>query len=160
MLDKMNNEVLENRLFKLGMWWRIFYGMMRLVVGFAFLKLVDVPFLDLLHKVTSTKIGEDSTDLIINFLDSLLSLHPLTITYFLAAYLIFWGVVDIFLSACLLKHKLWAFPATLWLIAMFVAYMTYRLTITHSPILLVTILFDVFLIWLINREYKKLKGMR
>lgn len=157
MLTKMNTGVLENRLFKIGMWWRIIYGFLRLFVGFAFLKLVDTPLIDILYKVTSTEIGEDPTDFFVSILSSFLQIHPLTITYFLAAYMIFWGVVDIFLSASLLRHKLWAFPVTLWLIAFFVLYMLYRFTQTHSPILVATIIFDILIFWLISREFKKIK---
>lgn len=154
----MNTGVLENRLFRLGMWWRILYGIIRLFVGFAFLKLVNTPLIDLLYKLTSTEIGEDPTDFFIGILNSFLQVHPLTVTYFLSAYLIFWGMVDIFLSVSLLKHRLWAFPVTLWLIALFVLYMFYRFTHTHSPILLATIVFDFWIFWLISREFKKIKN--
>ena len=153
----MNAGVIENRLFKLGMWWRIIYGFLRLIIGFAFLKIVNTPFLDILYKLTRTEIGEDPTDFIVSFINSFLQNHPFTVTYFLAAYLIFWGVVDMILSASLLRHRLWAFPVTLWLIAFFVLYMIYRFTYTHSPILLATIIFDFFIFWLVYKEYKKTK---
>lgn len=153
----MKASVLENRLFRLTMWWRIMYGFMRLFVGFAFIKIVNTPLIDILYKFTSTEIGEDPTDFFVSILNSFLQVHPLTITYFLAAYMIFWGIVDIFLSASLLRHKLWAFPVTLWLIALFVLYMFYRFTHTHSPILIATIIFDFWIFWLIGREFKKIK---
>jgi len=155
---KMNTGVLENRLFRIGMWWRIFYGILRLFVGFAFLRIIDTPFLDILYKFTSTEIGDNPADSFIKVISSFLQVHPLTVTYFLSAYLIFWGIVDIFLSASLLRHKLWAFPITLWLIALFVLYMLYRFTETHSEILITTIIFDFFIFWLINEEFKKIKN--
>lgn len=154
----MESEVIENRLFRLGMWWRIFYGVMRLFVGFSFLNLINTPLIDLLYKVTSTEMGLSSTYFLFNILSSYLQVHPLTVTYFLSIYLIFWGLVDIFLSASLLKKKIWAFPITLWLIALFVIYMSYRFTITHSVILFGTIIFDLCIFWLISREFKKVKA--
>ena len=88
-------------------------------------------------------------------LNSFLQLHPLSVTYFLSAYLIFWGVTDIVLSASLLRHKLWVFPVSLWLIGFFVLSEVFRITQTHSLILLGLIGVDLVIWWLIRDEWRK-----
>ena len=73
------------------MWWRIFYGTMRIIVGIWLLNLIDMPLSDLWHSLMSHELVEDPNDLLYRILNSFLQLHPLSVTYFLSAYLIFWG---------------------------------------------------------------------
>jgi uncharacterized membrane protein len=142
------------------MWWRIFYGTMRIILGFWLLNLIDMPLSDLLHSLMSHELVEDPNDLLYRILNSFLQLHPLSVTYFLSAYLFFWGATDIVLSASLLRHKLWAFPASLTLIGFFVGYELYRLTETRSLILLFFICVDAGIWWLIKDEWKKTRRRR
>jgi uncharacterized membrane protein len=151
---------MESRLFKIAMYWRLFYGTFRILLGLALLKLINVPLADLLYRVMGKELTEDPSDLIFTIVNTFLQLHPLSITYFLSGYLIFWGIVDIFLSANLLKDRLWAFPVSLWLISLFVVYELYRFYHTHSQILLCVILVDIVILGLIQREYKKVSTIK
>ena len=89
------------------------YGVLRVLLDIALLKLVDVPLADLLYKITGSELVEDPSDALFAAINSFPQLHPLSITYFLSAYLIFWGAADAVLSVTLLRHKVWAFPASL-----------------------------------------------
>jgi uncharacterized membrane protein len=157
MLPKMTNENVRSELFLIGMWWRILYGTIRLVIGLALLKLIDVPIADLLYKFTGSGLAENPSDFLFTAIYTLLETHPISITYFLAGYLIFWGAVEILLSVCLLRHKLWAFPITLYLIGAFLIYIMYRYTHTNSSILIGIFCVDLIIFWLIQSEYKKMK---
>ena len=64
------------------------------------------------------------------------------------------------LSASLLRHKLWAFPVSLWLIALFLLYEVFRITQTHSLILLGLICVDSVIWWLIKDEWRKTRRWR
>lgn len=157
MLPKMNEDKVQSELFVIGMWWRILYGSVRLILGFVLLKVVHVPVSDLLYKFAGSEVAEDPSDFIFTTLNSFLEAHPLSITYFLAFYFIFWGTVEVGLSIGLLRHKLWTFPVTLWLIGLFMTYAAYRFTQTHSPFLPFIFIVDAFIFWLILAEYKKTK---
>ena len=100
---------------------------------------------------------EDPKDVLYTYISSILTNHPLYVTYFLALYFIFWGVIDVVLSYNLIKHRLWAFPASFILIGLFVMYEATRFSYTHSFILLGVIFIDIIILWLIWREYRKLK---
>ncbi len=128
------------------MWWRIFYGTMRIILGIWLLNLIDMPLSDLLHSLMSHELVEDPNDLLYRILNSFLQLHPLSVTYFL--------------SASLLRHKLWAFPVSLWLIALFLLYEVFRITQTHSLILLGLICVDSVIWWLIKDEWRKTRRRR
>ena len=79
------------------------------------------------------------------------------ITTFLALYFIFWGVIDIGMSAFLLKERLWAFPVSILLIAVFIAYEILRFFQHHSVFLLGIIAVDIVILLLIQREYSILR---
>ena len=40
------------------MWWRIFYGTMRIILGIWLLNLIDMPLSDLLHSLMSHELVE------------------------------------------------------------------------------------------------------
>ena len=151
------NSKLHTELFAFAMWWRIIYGTLRTLLGLGLLNLVGTPLTTLLERVMRHELMDDPGDTLFNTIHHLLQLHPFTITYFLSAYMIFWGVTDVFLSVALLKQKLWAFPTSLALIAVFMIYEIYRFTDTHSLILLGIIGVDIFIFFAIRHEYKQIK---
>lgn len=148
---KLNTELL----FRVGMWWRIGYGSLRTLVGFFLLRLVHTPLTDLFTHLMRHELIEDRHDVVYQHVNSFLVHHSFTVTYFLAFYLIFWGITDVFLSIQLLRHQHWAFPVSLVLIGIFIVYEVLRFTHTHSLVLLGVILIDMAVFWIIRREYRR-----
>ena len=146
--------------FRLGMYWRIIYGTLRLIVGVALLRLVGSSSADIFRRVVGRELLEDPGDPLLRIVRPFMHHFSFSITYFIAAYLIFWGIIDIALSVSLLNKKLWAFPLGMGLIAIFVLYEIYRFLHTHSTFLLVVIVVDLAIIWVIRGEYRKLLQAR
>jgi uncharacterized membrane protein len=73
---------------------------------------------------------------------------------FWAFIFLFHGIVKLFLTVALLKHKLWAYPASAAVFTLFVVYQAYSLFYIHSLFLLLFTIFDVLLIVLILHEYQ------
>lgn len=153
----MDGTILQSKLFKYGMWWRVFYGSIRTLFGLVLFQFVNTPFNDLFHKVMSHELSEDPAGIFVHFFNSFFQTHFFVVTNFVAFYLIFWGVVDVVLSIQLLRHKKWAFPVSLYLILFFVLYEVFRFFHTHSLVLLSVITVDLFIFWFILREYEKVK---
>ena len=150
-------EKVEHNLFSTVMWIRIIYGLVRVVFGLALLRIVGMSFLDILNYLLDKEIVFNTLNFIYTFTVNWLEHNPMYVTYFLASYFIFWGTLDTVLSYNLLKDKHWAFPVSLVLIVVFVIYEIFRFTHTHSLMLLWIIIFDIFLFWLIKREYNRVK---
>ena len=74
--------------------------------------------------------------------------------HFYAFYLLSHGVVKLALIAGLLKGKLWAYPASLVVLGLFILYQVYRYALTHSAGLIVLTVFDLIVIGLIWHEYR------
>lgn len=145
-------------LFKLGMVWRITYGVLRILFGLVLLRFIGVTFADLLFDLFKHEVSRDPRSGIFHFLHTILQTHSFTVTYFIASYMFFWGAVDIILSLSLLYRKMWAFPVSMILIILFIVYAIFRFTQTHSLVLLSVIIFDFIILALIYREYEVAKA--
>lgn len=143
-------------LFQLSMLWRIVYGLLRIIMGVAFLRLIGQPLSEFVYTIMSHEVMR-GTDVVLGKIYQLFETHDFTISYFIATYFIFWGIVDIVLSLSLLRRIKIAFPITMVLILLFICYGIFRFSYTHSLVLLGVIIIDIGIIYLINREYKKLK---
>ncbi len=75
---------------------------------------------------------------------------------FLAFYLLIHGLVKIGLVYGLYKQKLFVYPLAAWIFFIFLLYQIYRYFLTSSVWLLALSILDVFFIYLIMYEYKKL----
>ena len=144
-------------LFKLSMWWRIFYGFLRLILGTSLLKITGQPLSEYMYSLMSHELTGKTTDILLEKAYVLFDTHDITVTYFIAFYFIFWGSVDIVLSLCLLHHIKKAFPIAMGLIALFILYGVIRLMMTHSLILAGVIVVDLVILYLIHDEYRVLK---
>lgn len=144
-------------LFRLSMWWRIFYGILRIILGITILRIVGKPISHLIYTVMSHEFSGKKGDAVLEMIYKFFEIHQFTASYFIAIYFIFWGTVEIVLSFCLLKGIKKAFPITMGLIILFICYGAFRFTHTHSLILLSILFIDLGILYLINKEYKKLK---
>jgi uncharacterized membrane protein len=79
---------------------------------------------------------------------------------FAAFYLLSHGVVKLILVAGLLRNKLWAYPASLFVLGLFIAYQLYRLTFAFSIGLVLLTVFDAIIILLIWNEYRFVEKAR
>lgn len=75
--------------------------------------------------------------------------------FFWAFILLAHGIVNGFLLYGLLKGKLWAYPVSAAVFALFDVYQLYSLFFLHSILLVVLIIFDIVLITLILHEYQQ-----
>jgi uncharacterized membrane protein len=141
--------------FRVSMWWRILYGFLRVILGVVFLRLVGQSLSELVYALMAHEITGEAGDAVLENIYRVFETHDFTVSYFIASYFIFWGIVDIVLSACLLNHIRRAFPVTMFLIVLFIFYSVFRYAHTHSGILLGVIVIDFFILYLVNREYQK-----
>ena len=77
--------------------------------------------------------------------------------HFVSVYLVAHGLIKVFLVAGLLRKKLWAYPAALWFLGIFILYQVYRFSHTHSLGLLALSAFDLCVALLVWLEYRSQK---
>lgn len=79
---------------------------------------------------------------------------------FLAFYLLSRGLIKVGLVAALLKNKLWAYPASLGVLGLFVIYQTYKIIRAHSIFVVFLTLFDLVVMYFIWREFNVVRAKK
>ena len=98
---------------------------------------------------------EDPTDFFATHFKSFLNpSHDAQI--FGGLYLLSHGIVKLLLVAGLLRKKLWAYPASLAVFALFILYQMVKWLETRSTWLLVLTAIDIIVMWLIWHEYRRM----
>jgi hypothetical protein len=77
----------DERIFRLGMYWRIGYGVLRILLAIIFLKVVNVPFNDVFRQIFGYELLEDPNDPLVSAI-SLFFRHPSNY-YYLLCYCVF-----------------------------------------------------------------------
>ena len=126
--------------------------------GIALYAIGNATILRWITALTQEELVEDSHDFIAaHLLHAAQSLSVGTQTFY-AFYLLSHGFVKVLLVIGLLKEKLWAYPASLFVLAAFIAYQFYRYSHTHSLGLIVLTIFDLVIIVLVWHEWRVLRN--
>jgi uncharacterized membrane protein len=71
----------------------------------------------------------------------------------IAVYLLTRGLIKLGLVVALLKNQVWAYPASLAVLGLFIAYQTYQIILGHSLLIAAITFFDLIVIFFIWKEY-------
>lgn len=107
--------------------------------------------------LTQSELVHDPNDFVATQLRDLAQALTINTQHFYAFYLLSHGLVKVLLVAGLLRNKLWAYPASLVVLGLFIVYQIYRFSYTHGIGLIVLTVFDVVVIWLIWHEYRLMR---
>jgi uncharacterized membrane protein len=100
---------------------------------------------------------QDPKDVIANFLLHMAQGFSVSGERFIVYYLISHGAVKLVLVAGLLRDKAWAYPASLVVLGLFIAYQLYRMTYAPSLGLTLLTVFDFVVVGLIWHEYRLIR---
>jgi uncharacterized membrane protein len=150
---------LLDRTFEVGIILKGLNGLLELVGGALLLGLAPATIDRLVAKVTRFELSEDPHDFIATHL--LRITHGLTGSAVLFAgwYLLSHGVVKVVLVVALLRNKLWAYPWMIAFLLVFIVYQLYRIALSPSAAMIALTVFDVFIVWLTGREYRKQRAI-
>lgn len=148
---------LVDRTFEISVLLKAFFGFFEILSGILFTISDRFILNNFIILMAQQEITEDPNDAIAKFLIKSADNLANGSQVFAVVYLIFHGVVNIFLAAALLKNKIWAYPWAMALFSGFVIYQVYRYFHTYSLSLLFLMIFDIFIISVIWLEYKRKK---
>jgi uncharacterized membrane protein len=106
---------------------------------------------------TQDEFGEDPNDAVATFLLNMAQGFSVGTKNFYVFYLLSHGIVKVFLVAGLLRNKIWAYPASLAVLALFIIYQVYRYSYTRSIGLVLLTAFDFIVMYLIWHEYQLIR---
>lgn len=154
------NERRIHRIFEISIILKGLHALVECLGGIALYLVSTATIAGWVEVLTQEELIEDPRDLVANMLlDAAQHLSVGTETFY-AFYLLSHGLVKVLLVVGLLKEKLWAYPASLVVLGVFVAYQFYRYSFTHSLGLIVLSVFDVFVMVLVWHEWRLLRRYR
>jgi uncharacterized membrane protein len=144
--------------FEIGIALKAFNGIWETGSGILFFVLSKATLNNWVYKATENELLEDPHDLIINFLVNKFQTFSSGAQRFAAIYLLFHGLLNIFLAIQLRRNKIWAYPVMITSIIIFMIYQVHRILVHHSLFLTLITVFDVIFLLLTVHEYRTIKN--
>jgi uncharacterized membrane protein len=148
------NERRIRQIFEVSILLKGAHALIECVGGLLLLVVSTQAIARLVGMLTQEELIEDPHDLIATHLLGWAQHFSVGTKMFYAFYLLSHGAVKVFLVIELLRGKLWAYPASLIVLGLFIAYQIYRYAYTGSVGLIVLTIFDAFVMLLIWHEYR------
>ncbi len=111
---------------------------------------------DIVRALAQNALVEDPDSFFANHIFGYASHFSSQTEFYSGLYLLSHGVIKVFLVFGLLRRYLWAYPASLAVLALFVAYQSIQFLGTHSIPLALLTAFDLALMWLVWHEYRRM----
>ncbi|EEA03532.1 conserved hypothetical protein [Burkholderia sp. H160] len=150
LLDEKNLRLV----FELTLGFKAIFALAEIVAGVVTYLVPQRYFLALVLWVTRDEFAEDPHDLVANFLLHTVQHLSVDAQRFAGLYLLGHGVLKLWLVTGLLRGRLWYFPVSIVVFALFIVYQVYRYTYSHSVWLLLVTALDVVVIALTWHEYR------
>ncbi len=146
---------LLDRTFEVGIILKGLNGILELIGGILLLAVSPETINRLVVRLTQSELSQDPHDRVATWLRN--STHGLTSSTVLfgAVYLLLHGIVKVILVLALLREKLWAYPWMIAFLLFFIGYQIYRLILEPSVWLTALTVFDIAIVWLTWREYRR-----
>jgi uncharacterized membrane protein len=154
--SKMSQQQVHH-LFAAGVLIKGVDGVLETIGGILFMFVDPKALNSLVISFTAHELSEDPDDWFAATLRHVVQNLSSDTKLFVSAYLVAHGLIKVFLVAGLLRKKLWAYPAALWFLGIFISYQLYQFTHTHSLGLLALSAFDLFVAAMVWLEYRSRK---
>lgn len=156
-LNKLLDEKKIHLVFDVTLWLKGAFAFSEILAGLAAYFVPQEFLIDLVYWVTTDEFGETKHDLVSNLLLQGVEHLSVGAKAFAAIYLLAHGVVKLWLIIGLLRGRLWYYPVSLIVFALFIVYQLYRYSYTQSIWLLFITAVDVVVIVLTWHEYRFLQ---
>jgi uncharacterized membrane protein len=154
------NEHRIHQVFEISVLLKGAHALIESISGIALYLLSTDTIVALAKWITQEELIEDPNDFIAMRLLRMAQDFSVTSKSFYSFYLLSHGLVKLFLVVGLLRNRMWSYPASLVVMAAFIAYQLYRYSYTFSLGLLVLTIFDVIVIALVWHEWRLTKQLR
>lgn len=147
-----------HRIFEVSVFLKGGHALIECVGGILLALVSTRSITDFVGRATQHELSETNPDLIAMTVLRWSQGFSVETQHFYAYYLLSHGVVKLLLVIGLLREKYWAYPASLIVLGLFIAYQLYRYSFTHSPMLIALSVFDVLVIGLVWHEYRLMRS--
>ncbi|MDE2489286.1 MAG: DUF2127 domain-containing protein [Elusimicrobia bacterium] len=149
------NAALLDRLFRLGILYKVVDGAAQLVGGALYWRSPPGLLSRWVRLLTRDELSEDPHDYFATHLRTWAAHLGHHGHVLITAYLLVHGLIQVCLGVALLRDRLWAYPWAAVFLTAFAAYLLYGLTLSFSPAALALCLIDAAIIALLVWEYRR-----
>lgn len=154
-----NKEKIEHRLFNIDIFLKGTHALIEIIGGVLTFLISPDFILRFVTKITQGELLEDPNDFFTRYLINFAQNFSIGTKQFVALYLLFHGIVNLVIVIGLFKRKKWAYHISFVALTLFVFYQIYRYAYHPGVSMIILTIFDLITIWLIWREYRKVKTM-
>ena len=147
------NEHRIHQIFQVSVLLKGAHALIECLGGIALALVSTSSIANFVNAITQDELIKDPNDFVATHLLTMAHNFSVQTQHFYAFYLLSHGIVKVALVVGLLREKLWAYPASLVVLTLFVLYQLYRFSYTHGLGLIVLTLFDIVVMGLIWHEY-------
>lgn len=155
-MENNKGEKIIHTAFVIGLGLKAFNSVIEIIGGILFL------FTGTATKIPSFLIQgeliEDPHDFVATQVQSIIPYFSTHSQLYFSFYLFSHGIIKIILVISLIRKKLWAYPATIVTLFLFISYQLYKLTLGYSLALVLLTLFDILIVILTWHEYKIIRN--
>lgn len=145
-----------HELFEASITIKAINGLWETISGVALLFITKAAINNAFIALTRKELTEDAQDRFIHFLSIQLQHLSSNTKDFAGLYILTHGVVNLFLAYNLYRDRLWSYLVSIIFVSLSLLYLIYRVSHTHSLILIGIIIFDILFTILTWHEYKYL----
>ena len=155
----MKKNKLWHILFLIGVFFKGLDGVLEFLGGLILLLLKHGAIAKYVVILLHPELTEDPHDVIASYLLNLVSQISQNTEFFAAIFLLAHGAIKISIVTGLYLQKLWIYPLAQYILSLFVIYQLYRFSHTFSVLLIFLTVIDIFIIFLIHTERKRLSSL-
>jgi uncharacterized membrane protein len=145
------------RVFEVGIVLKGIDGIFEMVGGVLLVLFSPAQLSGVVRTLTQHELSTDPDDIVATQLLHTVESFTGNGLLFAAVYLLLHGLVKVVLVLALLRNKVWAYPWLIGVLLTFIGYQVYRIARTPSPVLMVLTAFDVIIVALTWREYRRVR---
>lgn len=161
-MNTIQQEIKIRRYFQISVFVKGILSLLEVIGGVLALLIPPVAVTNLVIAMSQDELAEEPGDFIATHSLQLAQHFSVASGTVIAVYLLTRGLIKLGLVVALLKNQLWAYPASLIVLGLFIIYQTYQFVLGHSLLILAITIFDfvvVYFIWdeyMIVREHRRL----
>ena len=149
---------LFDKIFEGGILLKGASGVLEMLGGVLLLFLSPATLHNFLTAITQKELIEDPRDMVANFLLQSTQQFTNGTRVFLVLYLWIHATLKLIAVIGIMKNQLWAYPFSLITLGLLMLYQLYSIVFVHASLgMMLLTVFDVFILWLIWREYGRVK---
>ena len=131
-------------------------GVMEIIGGITFFLIKPATINSFLILLTEHELSKDPNDFIATHLIQFGQSLSISSQHFGGIFLVSHGITKLLLVIAVVRNHLKAYVVTMFFLVASIIYQLYRVSIGHSFLLAFFTLYDMVVVWLLFREYKRL----